>query len=122
MQKDIQFLFCSTVFKRKQYTVMHFKPESNLVEELNYFLTHRTDGFFWPLYVKADIMKCHSIDPVVPLLLRGLMVGSAKCKLQYNGKIFDIDEIVLSNDIPSYWKIRTNSGTYLIDPTSAEFI
>ena len=117
-----QFLFCSTVYERKQYTVLPFKPEDNLVEKLNYLLTHRKDAVIWPLFVKSDVKEVQGMDKSIPCLLRGLIVGSDECRIQYNGRIYQVEEITLSSTLKGYWKVISNNEVLLFDPTNMEFV
>lgn len=117
-----KFLFCSTVLGRKQYTVLIYRPETNLIEEFKYLLSHRKDAVIWPLFVKADIEECVLIDKSIPSLLKGITVGSAEFKMRYNGRIYQIDEITDTDVLPGYWNITTNEGRCLFDPDNIEFL
>lgn len=116
-----QFLFCSTVFFKKQYTVMEFEKE-NVVEKLHYLLTHREDAVIWPLFVKSDIEELVSMDPSLSKVLKGIEVGSDTCKIKYNGLIYEVDEITLCRDIKHFWKCITNKGNRILDPSCIEFV
>jgi hypothetical protein len=117
-----QFLLCSTVLNRKQYTVLPYKIEDNLVEKLNYLLTHRKDAVFWPLFVKSDIKELAPMDQSLPHLLRGLIVGSDACKIRYNGRIYQVEEIKLSNRFKGYWSIISGPNNFHLDPSGIEFV
>lgn len=116
-----QFLFCSTVFKKKQFSVQYFKDEE-IVQKIDYLLKHREDAVFWPLFVKADVKECLPMDKSLSSLLRGIIVGSAKCEIRYNGGIYQVDEIVPSKKMKGYWCVRTPEEDYLLDPTEIEFL
>lgn len=116
-----QFLFSSIVFGKKRFSVQVFKQEE-MVEKINYLLTHRQDAVFWPLFTKADIKECLPMDQSLPSLLQGMVVGSAACKIRYNGGIYQVDEIVPSNELKGYWCVRTPVGDCLLDPNNIEFL
>lgn len=119
-----RFLFCSTVFKRKQYTVLNYEEKDNLIEKLGYLLTHRKDAVIWPLFVKSDIEECIPMDRSLASLLRGLIGGSDACRIRYNGGIYQVEEIKQSEEsiLKSYWSVLTDKGLFLLDPTDIEFI
>jgi hypothetical protein len=117
-----KFLFCSTVLNRKQYTVLNYQESDNLVEKLDYLLTHRIDAVIWPLFVKSDIKECLPMDRSLPSLLRGVIVGSDTCKIRYNGNVYQVDEITKSQTLKRYWHVQTDCGDYLLDPQNIEFI
>jgi hypothetical protein len=117
-----QFLLCSTVFNRKQFTVVDFAKEENPADKINYLLTNRQDAVLWPLFVKSDIEEVLPMDPSLSSILRGLVVGSDTCRMRYNGWIYQIEEIAPSSVIPGYWKCMTNCGSRLFDPECIQFI
>lgn len=117
-----QFLLCSTVFNRKQFTVIDLAKEENPVDKINYLLTNRQDAVLWPLFVKSDIEEVLPMDPSLSSILRGLVVGSDTCRVRYNGWIYQIEEIAPSSVIPGYWKCMTNCGSRLFDPECIQFI
>lgn len=116
-----QFLFCSTVFKKSQFSIQFFKDEE-IVSRIDYLLKHRENAVLWPLFNKADIKKCLPMDPSLPSLLRGVMVGSATCKIRYNGRIYQVDEITLSDEFKGYWCIKTSIGNCSFDPEGIEIL
>lgn len=117
-----QFLFCSTVFKEKQYTILDFAPEDNLVAKINYLLKHRQDAVFWPLFVKSDIRELVLMDKSLSVVLKGLTVGSDVCRIKYNGRIYEIDEITSSNIITGWWKVMSHGEPHLFDPAYVQFL
>ncbi len=117
-----QFLFCSTVFLKRQYTVMDFQEKDDLVEKLSYLLEHREDAVIWPLFVKSDIEELVSMDASLSKILKGIEVGSDTCKIRYNGLIYEVEEITLSRDIKHFWKCTTSKGNRLLDPECIQFI
>lgn len=117
-----QFLFCSTVLLKKQYTVMTFEDKDNVIEKMHYLLTHREDAVFWPLFVKSDIEELVLMEPSLTSQLKGIQLCSGTCKIRYNGWTYEIDEITLSKTIKGYWKCSTNCGNRLFDPEYIEFV
>ena len=117
-----KFLFCSTVFFKKQYTVMEFEKE-DAIEKMHYLLTHRENGVFWPLFVKSDVEELVLMDPSLSKVLKGIEIESSdECKIKYNGRIYQVDEITLCRDIQHFWKCTTTIGNRILDPTCIEFV
>jgi len=117
-----QFLFCSTVFGKQQYSILFIKDEEDTVTKINYLLIHRQDAVFWPLFTKEDVQECLPMDKSLTKLLRGIIVGSKSCRIRYNGGIYRVDEIKSSSEIQGYWSVRTQIGECSIDPASIEFM
>ena len=116
-----RFLFCSTVFNKKQYTILEYEDKHDVIDKLNYLLTHREEPVIWPLFTKSDVEELVPMDKSLASVLRGLTEFSDICKIRYNGLIYQVDEIKPSRLIKGYWNILTDKGIRLLDPVYIEF-
>lgn len=117
-----EFLVCSTVFNKQQYSILTIKSKHDLVKELDYFVKNRTNALVWSLFTEEDIEECSKISSEVASLLEELVADSKDCKIRYNGWTYEVYEISASTVIPGYWKIATNCGNRLFDPAYIEFV
>jgi hypothetical protein len=119
----IRFLFCSTVFNRKQYTIIDYSKQQKIVEAVNYLLHHRQNPVFWPLVTREDADEVIGMDrKILEPMLRKIEFNKQPCRVRYNGIVYEVEEITLSSSIPTYWHIHTNNGDQLFDPNYIELL
>ena len=118
----LQFLFCSTVFNKRQYTIFNFEENEKAIQKLSYLLTHRADAVIWPVFTRDDVDELLHMDESLAPLFRGLTLGTNPCRIRYNGKTYQLDEIVRSRSFKNYWNVTTDLGHFSIDPTSVWFV
>lgn len=117
-----QFLLCSTVFDKKQYCLLGFDKSDVIINDINNIFKRKNEPTIWPVFTKNDIKELMLMEPSLSTMLKDVSVSSTKCKIRYNGWIYEVDEITLSKVIKGYWKVMTNCGPRLLDPSCIEFL
>ena len=116
------FLLSYTGFTKKQYKILHYEEINCLVQKFNYILNHIPQCVIWPVFSKSDKEELIDMNANLSVILKDISEFSDECKIRYNGIVYEVYEITLSNMIKNYWKVTTEKGTYLLDPNYIDFI
>lgn len=119
-----RFLFCSTVFNKKQYTLFDYEDVNKMVEKFNYLLNHRENPVLWPCYSKEERDELINMDPknIAPIFKGVSNFYVQGCKIKCGGWTYEVYEITLSNILKGYWKVTTEMGIRHLDPATITFL